>query len=799
MTALLALLALAPQSTGRTAPMTEEVLLAGFDSEAEVAQMTVRDRTHLELITDDTKQGPRAARITFENVLANSEQWPAVIWRAEGQTITDFSPYASLSFWAKNVGEASVPLWLVIYDAAGGRGAPQPSRLELQPGRWTHVVADMPTGGADLSHVESLHFFQDRNQETRTVIIDDVRLIPAFVADANHVRRAVEQAQDEAAEAGFGGRITTRLQALSDELRDLLDRAAQTDAGSPEAGGIRRAASALARDADDLSLLCAKGRAAKIAGAEDEAYVLVAESSMVKVMPDRAPFGGRPGQPLRIAAARGEVEGGQVIVAPLSLKLRDVTFTISDLVGPGGRRLPPESVELAPVGYVYTNPEAPPSYPVDRFGWFPDPVLPFLKSFDVPRNRVQSLWLNITVPRDQAPGSYRGKITVTPTNAEPRTLPVRLRVLDFEVPRKRSLKTAICTFEHQLPRVHGEQWNQEMYWRYVDFLHAHRINMDRIYRGHSDPPTLEDVRRLVAGGQDAWCLRYIVQPGAGGSGAGVDPDKFDEYVSQAIDDCRKAYGVFRQAGAEGICYVYFFDEVGPQHYGTLKQAAARVREALPGVPLLTTARDPDYGITSGVSDAIDAWVPLTPAFNAEEGRDAIRRARQNGDEVWWYICIGPRRPYANMFIEYDAIEARLLMGAMTQKYKPDGFLYYATTMWGPNDQPIAEGPYTDWDPASYKINNGDGSWFCAGPDGPLTTIRFENFRDGLEDYEYYCLLEKAIADARARGVPEARLAGAESLLTVPPQIVTSLTEFTRLPRLIERHRLEVAEAIERLR
>ena len=51
---------------------------------------------------------------------------------------------------------------------------------------------------------------------------------------------------------------------------------------------------------------------------------------------------------------------------------------------------------------------------------------------------------------------------------------------------------------------------------------------------------------------------------------------------------------------------------------------------------------------------------------------------------------------------------------------------------------------------------------CVGPDGiPLSTLRLENFRDGLEDYAYVKLLE-------ARG----------EKVEVPEAVVKSVTEYT---------------------
>ena len=119
------------------------------------------------------------------------------------------------------------------------------------------------------------------------------------------------------------------------------------------------------------------------------------------------------------------------------------------------------------------------------------------------------------------------------------------------------------------------------------------------------------------------------------------------------------------------------------------------------------------------------------------------------------------------------------MGAMTAKDRPDGFLYYALSRWPLNKKPIDGGPYTDWNPASYKTANGDGSIFCAGPDGLLGTIRSENFRDGLEDYAYVLELEKRTG----KSIP------------VPEELVTTMQQFSRDPKLVRAYRRQLAEAI----
>jgi len=73
----------------------------------------------------------------------------------------------------------------------------------------------------------------------------------------------------------------------------------------------------------------------------------------------------------------------------------------------------------------------------------------------------------------------------------------------------------------------------------------------------------------------------------------------------------------------------------------------------------------------------------------------------------------------------------------------------------------------------------------AGPDGPLATLRLENIRDGIEDYEYYLLLRELIAE---RG-------SAESLGEVAKEAVADLTHFTYDPDVLARERERVAREI----
>jgi hypothetical protein len=87
---------------------------------------------------------------------------------------------------------------------------------------------------------------------------------------------------------------------------------------------------------------------------------------------------------------------------------------------------------------------------------------------------------------------------------------------------------------------------------------------------------------------------------------------------------------------------------------------------------------------------------------------------------------------------------------------------------------------------------------CPGPDGPLSTIRMENIRDGFEDYEYLYRL-RALADAvRKQGASPAGqsfLAKADKLLAVPDNVVRSVVEYTTDPKDLGNYRADLAAAI----
>jgi hypothetical protein len=177
-------------------------------------------------------------------------------------------------------------------------------------------------------------------------------------------------------------------------------------------------------------------------------------------------------------------------------------------------------------------------------------------------------------------------------------------------------------------------------------------------------------------------------------------------------------------------------------------------------------------------DEIDMMIPTTGAYSVSPAQ--VERARKAGKKVAWYICNNPDHPFAQMFLETEPVEGRLLMGAMAAKMRTDGFLIWSISTWN-NEKCITSGPFTDWNPRTFLIDNSDAQWVCPGPDGtPLATIRLENFRDGLEDLWYVRLYEKKFGR-----LPE-----------IPDSVVRDLRHYTRDAEKVEAWRASVADALE---
>jgi hypothetical protein len=263
-----------------------------------------------------------------------------------------------------------------------------------------------------------------------------------------------------------------------------------------------------------------------------------------------------------------------------------------------------------------------------------------------------------------------------------------------------------------------------------------------------------------------------------------------------------------------MAYVYWFDEPAPRDYAFVASGMQRLKRYAPGLRRMLTEQPGD----NELSGQVDIWCPVSHHYDHVEAE----KRRAHGERFWWYVCTGPKAPYCTLFIDHPATELRVWHWQTWQR-NIVGTLVWRANYWTSSaafpDQP--QDPYAD--PMGYVSGystprgvrrywgNGDGRFIypplaatVPGRSGnepviapPVSSIRWEMIREGVEDYEYLYLLRELIQENRDRLTAEA-ITEFESLLEVPASITTDMTHFTTDPAPIYKHREEIAQAIEQL-
>ena len=543
-----------------------------------------------------------------------------------------------------------------------------------------------------------------------------------------------------------------------------------------------------------IGLVCNLGLPASLrAGSYQVGFASPMDKVMIKGAAKGWPFEGTMATSYDLYLARFEHEAVQVVIMPAQT-LTNAKVTVSTPQPVGGGPAFVGDVKVWLVGHVDVTDQPLsdlqidyPPYLVDYHGWYPDPLLTFTNRCTANAGDRVAYWVDVATRAETAPGDYTATITITADNSPTTTRTLNIHVWDFELPRVSSLPTAFSLDLWMARALYGAStWDsKDIERKFWDMQLEHRLSICHLYRNTPEP--YNDFVYWVNRGANALNL--------------VNASNMDRVTSSGL---ASLVSQVTAAGWLPMSYVYGFDEATQEKFPEMRDVFNEVHRRYPGLRTMTTAGDASFGTSSSTSylrEAVDIWVPYTPSYNLY----AARQLRAEGKDMWWYVAVGPRHPYANFLVEYPAIESRLLLGLMSFKYEVGGFLYYSMANWPLelNLSPITSGPYTNWDPRTLEHPKGwacgDGSLFCAGPDGPIPTIRLENIRDGLEDYEYLCILHDIVEriEAGCPDTPEriAFLAAARPLLAVPSHLVGSVASYTRDSQALESFRRQVAAKI----
>lgn len=552
-----------------------------------------------------------------------------------------------------------------------------------------------------------------------------------------------------------------------------------------------------------------------------------------KVPRDRPlPSSEKPISEVRLEAAQGDHEAVQVVLQPKH-DLRGLRAEISDFRGPDGAAIASGSVDILRVYYHFVHS---PTDATGVRGWWPDALPPFESPLDLQAGLNQPLWILVHVPRDAAAGEYRGTLRLTAEDWR-LEVPIALRVWNFALPERNHIETAFGFNPGTAFRYHNvasEDDRRRVLDMYFRNFAQHRISpydpvpLDDFsvkFSPDSDPPrAVLDFSRFdpaMARAVDEYRFTGIRLP-IQGMGGGTFHDRYEpsiaglgeespKYQAMFADQVRQLEQHLREKGWLDMAYVYWFDEPDPKDYEFVRNGMERLKKYAPGLRCMLTEEP-----VKDLFGAVDIWCPVTPNYDHEIAES--RRAA--GEHFWWYVCTGPKAPYCTLFIDHPATELRVWLWQTWQR-KIDGILVWSSNYWT-SSAAFPDGyqdPYED--PMGYVSGystpkgvkrhwgNGDGRFLYpplsarvpGGNNGqpildpPVSSIRWEMLREGIEDYEMLYLLRELLRNHGSRLSAEQR-SRYQSLLEVPPEITRDMTTFTTDPRPIHARRAAVAKAIE---
>ncbi len=516
------------------------------------------------------------------------------------------------------------------------------------------------------------------------------------------------------------------------------------------------------------------------------------QSPTVKVFLDES--GQRGLSSYQIRMARGEYESFQMLVTAQGEDLHDVSVMAAPLAIAGVvSEEPAIQVELSLVGYIKSLPDdRRPWGKAVKIGWWPDPLLPS-RPFDVKSGETQPVWVTLFAPPGTPPGTYIGRLSVKTSQHHIPEHKYQVQLFDVELPKKQTFRNAafmpagnLNTHYHVPGGLESLEFLQ-MYKRWADFAFRRHLgpafdmlmgwNQTKM-RGPLEAGSLGPTPEMISQGnhmEGGSCVTWPVrQTPMGydftkvrelirlGNEYGLQQfciaifdrdqkwEKQNPQLRSAMAELLRAYTAWlREQDLAQAAFVYNADEPGPEMWDTVKKNFGFIKQIDPSLKVWLCLNE-----IKGVQ-ALAGFTDIWDVYVQQYEKSGIEARRKNGEQVIWAVCVYPHE-HPNLFIEYPAMDARLL-GWLSYIYRVSGFEYWGLNQWGTNAGRRDWAPFrkgltrTDWLRTKWPL--GDGWLMYPGPDGePLSSIRFENLRDGFEDAELLRLLEDRGMESEARSI-----------------------------------------------
>jgi hypothetical protein len=550
--------------------------------------------------------------------------------------------------------------------------------------------------------------------------------------------------------------------------------------------------------------------------------------------------------PVAISVARNEKEPLQLAVRS-SQPLKGIEVEAEPAVNPNGVKLPPWRVNV--MGYV------PVDYPTNYYhfwspgwvrkdphtridcdgwrGWWPDPLLP-QSTLDLAANETGAIWLTVDVGPDQPAGDYAGKVRLKQQGRVLAEIPFTVHVWNFTL-SKESHVGAIYDIRLGRRELWGDSPDQ-VEAQIQDLMAANRLCPEGIHASSGvrweNGKVVTDFTEFDRAAEyyfdtlglpfsylsrDFYMFGAMGEPRAKfGEKAYEGPSPYQGDRSNLRPEFKKAYKAclkafwdhVKEKGWDKKLVLYISDEPlvdqgriyprpRPEVATQMKALCNLIHEVDPNIPIYSSTwyHVPEW------DGYIDIW---GIGYYGTVSEEQIAKLIAAGDRVWFtcdsHICLDTANCGFERLIPYYCfkygVQAYEFWGASWLTTDPYRYGWHADD--SPSDRPGTQ---------NYcRCPNGDGYLLypghTVGYDKPVTSVRFEQAREGVEDFEYFYRLRELVKKAKATGADtnsaDAALAAAKAMVKTPTVTGRFTSKLLPDPQRVYEVRRAVAEAIESL-
>ncbi len=521
----------------------------------------------------------------------------------------------------------------------------------------------------------------------------------------------------------------------------------------------------------------------------DTPYDIWVASPLLNIFRD-TPKPANAANSIDLLSARNEAECAQIVLTPRE-PLNGVSVEVEPLRHENGKaRIAAENIAWNFVGYLRVEKNSTATPPEELLrkapADFPDPFLEE-RSLDLKANENQPIFVRVFVPKDAAPGVYRGGVHVVTSQGSGR-VPLRVEVLPFALPDQLPLYVTNWFNVGNFARFHNvPEWSED-FWRtlrlYAKEMHrAHQnvvltpLDLVKVWREEDGSLTFDyaDFDRWVRLFQEEGVAERIELSHLGGRTTGewecktfgISPrpatdrksgQTFHVEIEQFLPDLQRHLD---EKGWLQKTTLHVGDEPIPVNVASWREQSARAHRAAPKLKRIDAIHVPP----SEIAEHLEVLVPQLNYF--EQWLPQFKDAQSRGSELWFYIAWVPQGKFTNRLIDLACIKTRLIHW-INFLHGATGYLHWGLNFW------------TDFKDMGFAP--GDNWIIYPGKWGPRSSLRWEAMRDGLEDFAYFHLLAQK-SPGRAR-----------ELLR---QVLRSATDYDKDPERLEQVRRLVARELSR--